>query len=117
MTTPPVKFDWTINLGNVGAAIVFIVTGVLAYSDVKSDVRDQRTTAENKYREYDRLWGQQQKTDDEQNQRMLRIYDALTRQLAEARNDIRNDIRDLREHQVAARVTSPPWRDGKDINR
>lgn len=100
MDLPPVKFDWTISLGHLASACVFIGGGLFAYTDLKSDVRNQQTVADAKYREYDRLWSQQQKLDDDQNQRMLRIFDTLSRQLTEAKADIRGDIRDLRERKI-----------------
>jgi hypothetical protein len=96
MVLPKVRMDWTVSIGHVGSVIVFIVGAFFAYTDLKSDVRDAKTTAEAKYREYDRLWAAQKLLDDEQNQRILRIFTNLTDQIRDVKTDIRSDIRDLR---------------------
>jgi predicted negative regulator of RcsB-dependent stress response len=97
MPSQKLRFDWTVSLGHVASVVIFILGGMFAYTDLKSDVRNTQTEAAAKYRDYDRLWAAQKAIDDEQNAKIIRSFQALTEQIRDLKNDLRSDIRETRK--------------------
>lgn len=98
--------NWTINLGDLITMVALIMMGVTAYFDVKSDVRNVKTYTDQKFSEYDERWKLQKESDEQQNQRMLRIYTELGTQLRDTKNEIKADIRELRTDLTVRGVRS-----------
>jgi hypothetical protein len=92
MTVPKIKFDWTFNIGHVISMLVFIMAGIGAYYDVKTDLRVLAT----KVQAVDIFMTQQKHQDETQDLQRERVVTELKDSLRDSKNDIKQDIRDLR---------------------
>ena len=91
-----IQWEWKVNLTHVLTALTFVVSGLTAFFDLKSDARDIKSRAETKYTEYDKKWEAQRLLDDGQDTRQARAFTQMTDAIRDLKSDMRSDLKDLR---------------------
>lgn len=99
---PHINFDWTFNIGHIISVLVFVMAGVGAYYDVKSDIRVVNT----KLVAVDTALAQQRVNDEHQDALRERIKTEIKEDLRDIKNDINQNIRDLRNDLFRKRVVN-----------
>lgn len=91
------KVDWKkIDLGDLITITTMLVAVTVAYGDLRADIRANDVKTQAKFDAYDKQLENQKRIDQEQNERTLRVYGELQKQMKEVKDDIRGDIKDLK---------------------
>jgi hypothetical protein len=91
-----IKMDWSINISNLIALVVFILSAIGAWYDVKTDVRINRESAEMRFRTVESFITEQKRTDQLQDERTERQVIEIRSAIRESASDIKDEIRNNR---------------------
>ena len=93
---PGIKMDWSINISNLIALIVFILSAIGAWYDVKTDIRVNRESADMRFRTVEAFITEQKRTDQLQDERTERQVIEIRSAIRESASDIKDEIRNNR---------------------
>lgn len=85
MTKPQIKLDWTINVGQIGALLIFVVSAITGWYNLKEDVAVTKAKTEVKFMQIDSSLGE--------------VKETIVRNTSE----IKSDIKDLRSEVLQAK--------------
>ncbi|MHB8603484.1 MAG: hypothetical protein ACYC9R_12695 [Nitrosotalea sp.] len=95
---PPITFDWTVNLTHILTTLMFILSAVAGFYDLKSDVRDINTRLNNALVTDNAQIAAQKVIDQAQDTRIELVNTQITSELRSTTQDIKSDIRDIRDN-------------------
>lgn len=96
MVFPKIHFNWNLDVGNVLMLFSFLLAGIGAYYDLKSDVRDLKSVQSAKFITYDQFMIDQRHQDERQDSARDAVAADLKDTLRDKTREIQTDIRDLR---------------------
>lgn len=98
--------DWSLNIGNVVSITTFLLAGIGAWYDVKSDVRLNHREAELKFEQVETFMKEQKIFNQVSEKQRDHLLDEVKTTLREDNREIKNEIRELRtdlyKHSLSA---------------
>ena len=88
--------DWSLNIGNVVTILMFLLAGIGAWYDVKTDVKLNHREAELKFQQVEMFMKDQKIFNEVSEKQRDHLLDELKTSMKEDSRDVKAEIRELR---------------------
>ena len=105
-----IEMDWSLNIGNVISIVVFLLAGVGAWYDVKSDVKLNHNEAQLKFLQVESFMSEQKNYNQYSERQRDVLLGEVKNAIRENSQDMKSELRDLR-NEVMNRHVIPQEQD------
>ena len=105
-----IEMDWSLNIGNVISIVVFLLAGVGAWYDVKSDVKLNHNEAQLKFMQVETFMSEQKNYNQYSERQRDVLLGEVKNAIRENSQDMKSELRDLR-NEVMNRHVIPQEQD------
>jgi len=88
--------DWSLNIGNVVTIMMFLLAGIGAWYDVKTDVKLNHREAELKFAQVENFMKEQKVYNELSEKQRDHLLDEIKNTLKEDNREVKSEIRELR---------------------
>lgn len=106
-----IEMDWSLNIGNVISIVVFLLAGVGAWYDVKSDVKLNHNEAQLKFLQVESFMSEQKNYNQYSERQRDVLLGEVKNAIRENSQDMKSELRDLRNEVMNRHVTPQEQRE------
>lgn len=99
-----IEMDWSLNIGNIISIVVFLIGGIGAWYDVKTDVRLNHKEAEIKFDQVENFMIDQKAYNVQSERQRDHLLDEVKQVIREDNREVKQEIRELRNEVLNRHV-------------
>ncbi len=112
-----IEMDWSLNIGNVISILVFLLAGIGAWYDVKSDVKMNHNEAQLKFIQVETFISEQKTYNNYSERQRDVLLGEVKMAIRENSQDMKSELRDLRNEVMNRHVIPQEQRERQVLKK
>lgn len=112
-----IEMDWSLNIGNVISILVFLLAGIGAWYDVKSDVKLNHNEAQLKFMQIETFMNEQKSYNQYSERQRDVLLGEVKNAIRENSQDMKSELRDLRNEVMNRHVIPQEQKERQQLKK